>query len=103
MPPEPSACFVISTPPPLLRLKLEKFSRVFVAGLATNYCCKFTAIDTKRAGFIVMLLPPHTRGVGGPFDPQPTVQELERSGVRVRHDMASLQRQTLVLVHTSFV
>ena len=92
MPSEPSAFFVISIPPPLLMLKLEKFSHVFVAGLATNYCCKLTAIDTKRAGFVVMLLLPLTRGVGSPFDPQPTVQELERSGVRVLHDVASLQR-----------
>jgi nicotinamidase/pyrazinamidase len=91
MPPKFSACFFISTPPPLLRLKLEKFSHVFVAGLATNYCCKFTAIDTKRAGFVVMLLLPLTCGVGSPFDPQPTVQELERSGARVLHDVASLQ------------
>jgi nicotinamidase-related amidase len=65
---------------------------MFVAGLAANYCCKFTAIDTKRAGFIVMLLLPITCGVGSIFDPQPTVQELERSGVRVLHDLASLQR-----------
>lgn len=82
----------LSIPPPLLRLKLKTFSHVFVAGLAANYCCKFTAIDTKRAGFIVMLLLPLTRGVGSPFDPQPTVQELERSGVRALHDVASLQR-----------
>ncbi len=82
----------LSIPPPLLRLKLNTFSHVFVAGLAANYCCKFTAIDTKRAGFIVMLLLPLTRGVGSPFNPQPIVQELERSGVRAQHDVASLQR-----------
>ena len=77
----------------LFRLKLEKVSHVYVCGLATNFCCKFTAIDSKSAGFVTTFLLPLCRGVGqhpAPFDPAATVQELADKGVRVVHDVAAV-------------
>ncbi len=78
-----------------LRLKLEKISHVYVCGLATNYCCKFTAIDSKDAGFVTTFLLPLTRGVGQhphAFDPAETVAELTGKGVHVLKDVAALTK-----------
>jgi nicotinamidase/pyrazinamidase len=75
------------------RLKLEKITHVYVCGLATNYCCKFTAIDSKDAGFVTSFLLPLCRGVGqhpDPFDPAETVRQLTDKGVAVVHDVAAL-------------
>jgi nicotinamidase-related amidase len=92
---------VLTSPPPppspatLCRLKLEKISHVYVCGLATNYCCKFTAIDAKEAGFVTTFLLPLTRGVGqhpNPFDPADTVKELTDKGVRVVDDVAKVTK-----------
>ncbi len=80
-------------PHPPLRLKREKVSHVFVVGLATNYCCKFTAKDAKDAGFVTTLLLPLTRGVGDAgslFDPADTIIELKKHGVRVVLDLSVL-------------
>jgi nicotinamidase-related amidase len=66
---------------------------VFVCGLATNFCCKFTAIDSKDAGFVTTFLLPLCRGVGqqgDPFNPAETVKELTDKGVRVVHDISAL-------------
>jgi nicotinamidase/pyrazinamidase len=74
-------------------LKLEKVSHVYVCGLATNFCCKFTAIDSKDAGFVTTFILPLCRGVGqhpNPFDPADTIKELSDKGVRVLQDMAQL-------------
>ncbi len=69
---------------------------MFVVGLATNYCCKFTALDAKLDGFVTTLLLPLTCGVshdGSAFDPSGTIQQLEDKGVRVERNIdALLQR-----------
>ncbi len=76
------------------RLKLERISHVYVCGLATNFCCKFTAIDSKGCGFVTSFLLPLCRGVGDPphpFDPAETVKELIEKGVRVISDLTTIK------------
>ena len=87
--------FSLLTLASVFRLKLEKISHVYVCGLATNYCCKFTAIDSKDCGFVTSFLLPLTRGVGqhpNPFDPADTVKELTDKGVRVVDDVAKVTK-----------
>jgi len=45
------------------RLKREGIKRVFVGGLATDYCVRATALDALNAGFGVVLLEDAVRGV----------------------------------------
>jgi len=47
-------------------LKEIGISRVFICGLATDYCVKSTAIDAKKNGFATILLEDATRGVDIP-------------------------------------
>jgi nicotinamidase/pyrazinamidase len=45
------------------RLKREGVKRVFVGGLATDYCVRATALDALNVGFEVVLLGDAVRGV----------------------------------------
>ncbi len=44
-------------------LRERGIRRVFVGGLATDYCVKATALDARKAGFQVVLLEDAVRGV----------------------------------------
>jgi nicotinamidase/pyrazinamidase len=44
-------------------LKERGVTRVFVCGLATDYCVGFTALDALKKGFDVVLLPQASRGI----------------------------------------
>ncbi|WP_323990654.1 MULTISPECIES: bifunctional nicotinamidase/pyrazinamidase [Nguyenibacter] len=58
-------------------------TRVFITGLALDYCVAFTAIDAKTLGFETFVVEDACRGIAP--DPAATWQALERHGiVRVR-------------------
>jgi nicotinamidase/pyrazinamidase len=67
-------------------LHVEGVSRVFVLGLATDYCVKWTALDARSAGFEVVLVEDACRGVNlKPGDVDAALAELSSAGVgRVR-------------------
>jgi nicotinamidase/pyrazinamidase len=57
---------------------------VFVCGLATDYCVKFTALDAVQSGFKTNLVEEASRGVNlGPDDVKNAVAEMKRGGVSV--------------------
>jgi nicotinamidase/pyrazinamidase len=57
---------------------------VFVAGLATDYCVKFTALDARRLGLDVTLVEDACRGVElKPDDVERAVEEMRAAGVTV--------------------
>lgn len=64
--------------------------RVFIAGLALDYCVRFTAIDAKALGFETIVVEDACRAVGP--DPQATWQVLARHGIARAHagDLAGL-------------
>jgi len=65
-------------------LKQEKVRDVFVCGLATDYCVKFTALDARDQGFEVFLIEDACRGVNlKPGDVDAAVDEMRRAGVRI--------------------
>ncbi|MBI3393172.1 MAG: nicotinamidase [Nitrospirae bacterium] len=56
--------------------------RVFVTGLATDYCVKATAIDAKNDGFEVYVVVDAVRGVeASPGDVERALEEMSSAGV----------------------
>src|SRR5207249_8006383 len=65
-------------------LKARKVTKVFVVGLATDYCVKATALDAAALGFQTQLIEDACRGVNlKPGDVPQAIAELKRSGVTV--------------------
>ncbi len=54
--------------------------RVFVTGLATDYCVRATALDAKKAGFEVVLVRDAVRGVA-PETTKRALVELKQEGI----------------------
>jgi nicotinamidase/pyrazinamidase len=65
-------------------LKQRGVTDVFVAGLATDYCVKFTALDANSLGFNTSLIQDASRGVNvHPGDVDAAVEDMRRAGVRI--------------------
>jgi nicotinamidase/pyrazinamidase len=63
-------------------LKGRGVTEVFVCGLATDYCVKFTALDAVSAGFKTHLVEDASRGVNlQPNDVKNAVAEMRQAGV----------------------
>ncbi len=65
-------------------LKEKGVTGVFICGLATDYCVKFTALDSVRLGFQTWLVEDACRGVNlNPGDVERAIAEMQSAGVRV--------------------
>lgn len=65
-------------------LKAQGVTDVFVCGLATDYCVKFTALDAAQMGFKPHLIEDASRGVNlRPDDVNSAIEEMKRAGVAV--------------------
>src|SRR5215831_8382973 len=65
-------------------LKTKGATEVFLCGLATDFCVKFTALDAVGLGFKTILIEDACRGVNlRPTDVQEAVQEMQRAGVKI--------------------
>ncbi|HWW01511.1 MAG TPA: bifunctional nicotinamidase/pyrazinamidase [Candidatus Acidoferrum sp.] len=59
-------------------------TEVFVCGLATDYCVKFTALDAVQFGFRTFLIEDASRGVGlRQDDVKNAISEMSRAGVLI--------------------
>jgi nicotinamidase/pyrazinamidase len=66
-------------------LKAQSVTDVFLCGLATDYCVKFTALDAVEAGFRTHLVEDACRGVNlRPNDVRGAIEEMRRAGVVVQ-------------------
>ena len=62
-------------------LKERGVKRVFVGGLATDYCVRATVLDALKIGFEVVLLEDACRGVEvNPGDSAKAIEELKAAG-----------------------
>jgi len=65
-------------------LKKNKVQKVFVMGLATDYCVKWTALDAIGLGLETLLIEDGCRGVDlNPGDIGSAIDELRSAGVRI--------------------
>ena len=62
-------------------LRSRDVDRLFVAGLATDYCVKHTVLDARREGFDVVVVEDAIRGVDAePGDSERAVEEKKAAG-----------------------
>lgn len=65
-------------------LQQQDVRQVFVLGLATDYCVKFTALDAMQLGFETVLIEDGCRGVNlQPDDVSNAVEAMRQAGVRL--------------------
>jgi nicotinamidase/pyrazinamidase len=65
-------------------LRERGIARVVIAGLATDYCVKETALDARSAGFDTVVLRDAVRAVNlDPDDGERALRAVERAGARV--------------------
>jgi nicotinamidase/pyrazinamidase len=63
-------------------LKAKDVTDVFVGGLATDYCVKFTALDAQQLGFKTYFIADASRGVNlQPNDVTNAIAEMNRAGI----------------------
>ncbi len=67
-------------------LLLEKVTDIYVLGLATDYCVKFSCLDAINLGFQVHLMIEGCRGVElNPGDVTQAIDAMEQAGVKVEY------------------
>jgi nicotinamidase/pyrazinamidase len=65
-------------------LKSIKVTQVYICGLATDYCVKFTALDALKQGYATVVLEDLCKGVNiDPSDGKKALEELQRAGASV--------------------
>lgn len=65
-------------------LKEQKVTEVYICGLATDYCVKFTALDAQNLGFKTNVISDLCRAVNlSPDDEEKALQEMKNSGVSI--------------------
>lgn len=66
------------------RLKKDDIRRIFVTGLATDYCVKATALDGFKHGFEVCVVSDAIKGVNiNPADSKRAIQEMKSAGINI--------------------
>jgi nicotinamidase/pyrazinamidase len=67
-------------------LKTHGVTAVFVCGLATDYCVKFTALDAQQMGFKTYFIADASRGVNlRPDDVTNAIAEMNGAGINTVH------------------
>ncbi len=65
-------------------LKEKGVYELYIAGLATDYCVKFTALDAQKSGFKTTVIEDGCRGVDlEPGDVNRALEEMKKAGVNV--------------------
>jgi nicotinamidase/pyrazinamidase len=65
-------------------LRARGINHLYIGGLATDYCVKFTVLDALQKGYRVTLLLDAVRGVDAqPGDSERAIEAMIRAGARV--------------------
>lgn len=77
-------------------LRAQRVTDVYVLGLATDYCVKFTALDALREGFTVHLIGDGCRGVNlKPDDVRDAIAEMRHAGATIMTSKSLPRRERL--------
>lgn len=71
-------------------LRERKVKTVYIVGLATDFCVKFTALDALDLGFKVVVVRDACKGV---FDEKRALEELKKKGAKIVFSKDLLSRQ----------
>ncbi len=63
-------------------LKARKLQRVFIAGLATDFCVAWTALDARKAGFDVYVIEDACRGIDTQGSLAKAWADMNKAGVK---------------------
>lgn len=78
------------------RLRKANITKLYVGGLATDYCVRATALDARKEGFDTEIVIDASRGVNvSEGDSEKAIKEMESAGV-VARSLASLKTKELV-------
>ncbi len=76
-------------------LRSRGIDDLYIVGLATDYCVKYTALDAKRLGFNTSIIIEGVRGVElNPGDCDGAIEEMKKAGVKVV-SIDNLQAETV--------
>lgn len=65
-------------------LRMQDVTDVYIMGLATDYCVKFTALDARAEGFNTFVIEDGCRGVElQPGDVAKAIEEMKAAGVKI--------------------
>lgn len=65
-------------------LREKKIRNIYIAGLATDYCVKYSALDGAKLGFNVFVVVDACKGVNlQPDDTKNAVDEMEQAGAKI--------------------
>lgn len=65
-------------------LKKKNISEVYITGLATDYCVKFTALDSVKEGFKTFVIKDAVRGVNiNKNDSKIAFDEMKQNGIKI--------------------
>ena len=65
-------------------LKNNKIDQVFIVGLATDYCVKFTAFDAVAEGFETYVFIDGTKAVNlQPGDYEKAIRQMQTKGIKI--------------------
>jgi len=65
-------------------LHRQEINEVYIMGLATDYCVKFTALDSAKLGFKTFVIEDGCRGVGvNPGDVEKAITDMKAAGIEV--------------------
>ena len=75
-------------------LKTQGVTDLFMAGLATDYCVKYTSLDAVKLGFRVHVIEEGCRGVNlKPGDVAAAMAEMQKAGVEIIRSARGSHRQ----------
>lgn len=62
----------------------KKVTKVYICGLATDYCVKFTALDAIKLGYITVVIEDLSKGVNiNPGDTEMALKDLHKNGAEI--------------------
>lgn len=77
-------------------LREQNVTEVYLLGLATDYCIKYSALDARKLGFKTFVIADACRGINlKPNDVADAIEEMKRAGVKIIQSDNILEQKSL--------